>query len=81
MTLLVDPDVFKAYDVLQVKRTTEPAAHVAPGRDWLDFSTIRSEDEGRRAVELVKSGRWEGKQHQFRIVRQLPFAVKLGTSK
>lgn len=47
------------YDVLQILR----------GGAWLDFSTLRTEGEARRALELVASGTWEGEQFEFHICR------------
>jgi hypothetical protein len=69
---------FEAYDVLQIQRDERhvfsPAAQASG--PWLDFMTLRSEDEGRQAAELVDRGLWQGKPTTFRIVRQFPFAVK-----
>lgn len=52
---------FEPYDVLQSKS--------ARLNEWLDFSTLRTADEGRRAVALVDSGVWDGAPMQFRIRR------------
>jgi hypothetical protein len=58
------PYVFQPYDVLQIKRTATS--------EWLDFSTLRTADEGVRAQELVRSSRWDGEVVLFRIVRNTP---------
>lgn len=52
---------FEPYDVLQSKSERL--------NEWLDFSTLRTADEGRRAVTLVDSGMWDGVPMQFRIRR------------
>lgn len=51
--------VWEAYDVLQCERA---------GR-WRDFSSIRTEADARRAVQLVECGEWQGEPLPFRIVR------------
>lgn len=58
------PYTFKQYDILQS----------ANGKDgaWLDFSTLKDENDARLAVEIVKAQRFDGKPLGFRIVRHVP---------
>jgi hypothetical protein len=53
---------FQPYDVLQIRRD---------GR-WLDFTALRYAMEAGLAIQLVKTGRWEGQTYEFRIVRNSP---------
>lgn len=49
---------FAMYDVLQVLN----------GDNWLDFSTLRTEHEGHKAVSIVMAGEFDGRPGTFRIV-------------
>lgn len=50
---------YEPYDVLQIERDGA----------WLDFSTLRTQQEGAQAYRLVQTGMWEGKKENFRIRR------------
>lgn len=55
---------FKAYDVCQIKN--------GKGGEWLDYATIKNEDDARIAASLVRAG-----QGKFRIVGESKIKVKL----
>lgn len=55
----IAPYVFAPYDVLQVLRKGA----------WLDFSTLRTNEDAGRALALVETGMWEGERLAFRIRR------------
>lgn len=61
---------FQAYDVLQIE---QPNADTQITQ-WLDFSTIRTQDEASQAVLLVRVAQWNGRPARFRIVRYVPGA-------
>lgn len=58
---------FEPYDVLQSRN--------ADG-EWLDFMTIRTEQEGFNAVSLVIAGKWNNAPAIFRIVNMTKNVVK-----
>lgn len=55
--------VFEPYDVIQIRRH---------GGGWADLSTLRTDDDVERALSMVASGKWNGEQHEFRIIRNVP---------
>lgn len=61
------------YDVLQV-------LNGAPDPSWMDFSTLRSEDDISIARRLASGESVNGFVGTFRIVRKFPFAVLVGPS-
>lgn len=48
------------YDIVQIR---------AKDGSWADFTTLRTASDIRVARRLVETGEWDGKVHQFRVVR------------